>query len=100
VHDAICFHAQQCIEKYLKAWLQEANIPFPRTHDLKELLELIVPTIPIWQTWQADLSGLSEHAVDSRYPGKFATAEDTTYAMRICDEVRQAVRKQLKLPMI
>jgi HEPN domain-containing protein/predicted nucleotidyltransferase len=100
VHDAICFHAQQCIEKYLKAWLQEANIPFPRTHDLKELLELIVPTIPIWQTWQADLSGLSEHAVDSRYPGKFATAEDTAHTMRICDEVRQAVREQLKLPMI
>ena len=21
VYDAICFHAQQCIEKYLKAWL-------------------------------------------------------------------------------
>ena len=54
VHDAICFHAQQCIEKYLKARLQEANIPFPRTHDLKELLEPIVPTIPIWRTWKAE----------------------------------------------
>ncbi len=99
VHDAICFHAQQCIEKYLKAWLQEANIPFPRTHDLKELLELIVPTMPIWQTWQSEFSTLSEHAVDSRYPGKFATAEDTAHAMRICNEVRQAIRDQLKPPL-
>lgn len=27
-YDAVCFHAQQCTEKYLKALLQEANIPF------------------------------------------------------------------------
>jgi HEPN domain-containing protein len=38
VQDAIYFHAQQCIEKYLKASLQEANIAFRRTHDLEELL--------------------------------------------------------------
>jgi HEPN domain-containing protein len=25
-HDSACFHAQQCVEKYLKAWLQEAGI--------------------------------------------------------------------------
>ena len=99
VHDAICFHAQQCIEKYLKARLQEANIPFPRTHDLKELLEPIVPTIPIWRTWKAEFKVLSEHAVDSRYPGKFATADDTAHAMHICGEVRRAVREQLKLSL-
>ena len=32
-YDAACFHAQQCIEKYLKARLQEAEVPFGRTHD-------------------------------------------------------------------
>ena len=98
VNDAICFHAQQCIEKYLKAWLQEANIPFPRTHDLKELLNLIVPTLPAWDSWRDDFSKLSEHAIDPRYPGKFATADETAHAMHICNEVRQAVREQLKLP--
>ena len=34
VFDAVGFHAQQCIEKYFKARLQEANVAFPRTHDL------------------------------------------------------------------
>ena len=99
VHDVICFLAQQCVEKYLKAWLQEADIPFPRTHDLKGLLKLITPTVPDWRSWQNDFSGLSGHAVDSRYPGKFATADDTAHAMHICNEVRQAVREQLKLPL-
>ena len=99
VNDVICFLAQQCVEKYLKAWLQEANIPFPRTHNLKELLELIAPTMPVWRAWLADFSILSEHAVDPRYPGKFATADEAAHAMRICGEVRRAVREQLKLPL-
>ena len=99
VNDVICFLTQQCVEKYLKAWLQEANIPFPRTHDLQELLELIVPTVPSWRVWHADFSVLSEHAVDPRYPGKFATPDDTAQAMRICNEVQRAVREQLKLPV-
>ncbi len=29
-YDAVCFHAQQCDEKYLKARLQEANLPSPK----------------------------------------------------------------------
>ena len=99
VNDVICFLAQQCVEKYLKAWLQEANIPFPRTHDLQELLTLIVPALPAWDAWREDFSKLSEHAVDPRYPGKFATADETAHAMRICNEVRRTVRQQLKLPL-
>ncbi len=97
LHDIICFHVQQCIEKYLKAWLQEANIPFSKTHDLPELLELIVPTVSIWQTWEPDFKIISTYAVDSRYPGDTATAENTQHAMGICDEVRQAIRTQLEL---
>lgn len=97
-HEAVCFHLQQCIEKYLKASLQEANIPIPRTHDLKELLDLIVPIMPTWHTWAPALSKLSKHAVKIRYPGDSATADDTEYALRICNEVRQAGRTHLKFP--
>ncbi len=96
--DVICFHAQQCIEKYLKAWLQEANIPAPRTHKLEELLNLIVPTIPDWQTWRPDFSTLSNHAVDFRYPGKSASEENAEHAVNTCNMVRDALREALKLP--
>ena len=98
VHDTICFHAQQCVEKYLKAWLQEANIPAPRTHDLEELLNLIVSTLPAWSRWQPTLKIITAYAVESRYPGDSRTADDTHHAMQICDEARHAVRTQLKLP--
>lgn len=38
----VCFHAQQCAEKYLKALLTLHAVPFPKTHHLPELL----PTSP------------------------------------------------------
>ena len=39
-HDAACFHAQQCIEKYFKGVLQLADTHFDRTHDLTVLNDL------------------------------------------------------------
>src|SRR5437667_10662757 len=47
--DGACFHAQQCIEKYLKARLQEADLAFPRSHDLERLLDLVKPVEPLWE---------------------------------------------------
>ena len=96
LYDIICFHAQQSIEKYLKAWLQEANILVPRTHNLEELLDIIVQTLPTWAHWQPDFKRITGYAVDPRYPGDSRTAEDTQHAMHVCDEVRQAVRAHLK----
>ena len=102
--NGMCFHAQQCAEKYLKAWLQENNIPVPRihnleelTHNLEELLDLILPTIPSWHSWKTDLAVLSKHAVDTRYVGQSPTAADAEYAMQICEKVRQGVRAELNL---
>jgi HEPN domain-containing protein len=36
-----CFHAQQCAEKALKGLLSDRGIPFPRTHVLEVLLDLL-----------------------------------------------------------
>jgi HEPN domain-containing protein len=47
VPDAVCFFCQQCVEKYLKARLLEAGIAFPRTHDLRQLLNVCVQVEPL-----------------------------------------------------
>lgn len=39
VTDMVCFHMQQCVEKYLKAFLSWKQVPFRRTHDIAELIE-------------------------------------------------------------
>jgi len=44
--DAVCFHAQQAVEKYLKGLLQQNEITFSKTHDLSVLLNLTLPVFP------------------------------------------------------
>ena len=96
-YNITCFNAQQCIEKYLKAWLQEANLPTRRTHELNELLDVIVPVRPAWEAWRSDFSAFDKYAVDARYPGYIATEADAEHAVGICNEVRQTVRDMLAL---
>ncbi len=97
MEDQVCFHAQQCVEKYLKAWLQEANLRVPRTHNLNALLCLIMPTHPEWRAWRTDFKKFKTHAVEVRYE-TFATAADVEHAVRICTEIRTAIRTVLQLP--
>ncbi len=96
-YDAACFHAQQCAEKYLKAWLQEQNTPFGRTHNLPALLDLIVPAEPSWELLRPTLRALSVYAVDYRYPGHSANKILAREAVELCREVRQWVRRDLGL---
>ena len=70
--DIICFHAQQCVEKYLKAWLQESGIPLIKSYDLLALLDLILPEMPSWRVWQSNFLVIAPYAVEFRYPGKSA----------------------------
>ena len=60
-----CFDAQQAAEKALKALLVALGIPFPKTHDLERLLELIRPRIPVPLELEA-LVRLNPFAVASR----------------------------------
>ena len=59
-HDPTCFHAQQCVEKYLKGRLTEAGIPFPKTHDLDMLLNLALTIEPRWSTFSGSFITLPD----------------------------------------
>lgn len=72
-YDGACFHAQQCAEKYLKAKLNEAGLPFDKTHDLLKLLTQATTVEPGWAVLQPMAIFLSDFAVQFRYPGKRAT---------------------------
>lgn len=81
--DAVCFHAQQAVEKYLKANLQLWNIPFEKTHDLTILLDLAVRKAARWEQMRADMRWLSFFAVRIRYPGEEAAMDDARRAVEI-----------------
>jgi len=87
-YDAVCFHAQQCAEKYPKACLQEAAIPFPRTHDLAVLLNLLLSAQPSLAPLRPALDTLTAYAVDVRYPGQVSTKVTAREALKLCRPVR------------
>lgn len=60
------FHAQQAIEKALKAWLAALGVSYPKTHDLRLLLVLLEENNQeIEELW--DLLEFSPYAVQLRY---------------------------------
>ena len=81
--DDLCFDAQQAAEKSIKAVLVHRGIDFPKTHNIRSLLELSDPmgSQISKEIWQA--IGLTNYAVETRYPGP---AEPVTR-----NEYRQAV---------
>jgi Uncharacterized conserved protein related to C-terminal domain of eukaryotic chaperone, SACSIN len=97
VCDAACFHCQQTIEKYFKARLFEARLPFPKTHDLVVLLHLLLPVEPLWKSYEPAVKGLTEYAVSFRYPGDNATLAETKLALKHCLSLREEVRRSLGL---
>jgi hypothetical protein len=42
--DTVCFHAQQVVEKYLKALLVLKGIPFPKSHNIEDIIALLPPS--------------------------------------------------------
>jgi HEPN domain-containing protein len=70
---AICFHAQQAVEKFLKAFLVYKGIDFPRTHDVDMLLAMCKPLHA--DAFNIELKELTEFGVDVRYPDDFFTPE-------------------------
>jgi HEPN domain-containing protein len=92
-YDVVCFHAQQCAEKYLKATGVHERMSVPRTHDLMELLSLlpsgIRPTMPA-----EELAELNPYGIDIRYPGFFesVTRDDATRALSIANRIRVPCR--------
>jgi len=93
----ICFHCQQCAEKYLKARLYEAGIDFPKTHDLWSLLKLVLPVEPLWELARSSLRLLNEYSINFRYPGDTATPEDAQLTVTHCTSFRRLARQSLGL---
>ncbi len=95
IADAVCFHCQQCAEKYLKAHLQEHEIEFERTHDLSPLLELCVALDKDFEGLDDDVHELDRYAVIVRYPGIIIKADTAEEALKQAGRVRKFVRSKL-----
>jgi HEPN domain-containing protein len=66
--DTVCFHAQQCVEKYVKALLVSEAVDFPKTHDLGALVALL-PARRRPPLSAEEEGRLTDYATVARYPG-------------------------------
>ena len=94
--DTVCFHAQQCAEKYLKGLLTARGIGFRSIHNLIELFRLLPqPDQAVLTSLRLDV--LNPYIIEGRYP----TGEDpldrpeAETAVAIAREIREAVRALL-----
>lgn len=98
VWDVVCFLAQQCAEKYMKGFLEEHIITFPKTHDLLVLLSSSGGLLPGLDSLKPHLAHLSTFGIAARYPGVQADRRAAEAAIKTAEAVRTIVRAKLGLP--
>ncbi len=93
--ETACFHAQQCVEKYLKSVLVLRGVDFPRTHSIRALVAMLPaglrPKLTVVEQDQ-----LTEYATTTRYPGDYepVTLAGARRAIRLANRVRSEIRKR------
>ncbi|MDA1193165.1 MAG: HEPN domain-containing protein [Candidatus Poribacteria bacterium] len=65
---SVCFHAQQCAEKCLKAFLTIRGVEAELTHDLGKLCRQCLALDEVFDIWLPKIAGMSRYAVEPRYP--------------------------------
>lgn len=92
----IAYHAQQCVEKYLKAHLVLQGIDFPYTHNIARLLELCAESAG-WAGTLEDAETLTPYAITTRYPGadEAVSRKEALEAIEIASRARRVIRKEL-----
>jgi len=74
--EVVGFHAQQAVEKLLKALLNHRRVAFRRTHDLTELLDLLTAADVVVPAEIAEVRQLGPYAAELRYEDiSFGTEE-------------------------
>jgi HEPN domain-containing protein len=98
----VCFHAQQAVEKMMKAMLVKNDEPYPKSHDLNRLNSLIGR--PIWlEPHLEHLIFLNQIYIPTRYPeaavgtlpDRMPGEEEATHALKWAEEICQLIRDRL-----
>ncbi len=84
---AAAFHAQQAAEKFLKAFLVRLQVPFPKTHNIEQLLQLAAPSDPALEKELTSATILTPYGIEFRYPGE--EIADLETAQQAVDEAKR-----------
>jgi HEPN domain-containing protein len=91
--DAGVYHCQQAAEKSLKALLALDAHPFPRSHNLRSLLDLALPQHPELSILADACMLLTPYATEFRYPGDIFEPDpsEATEALLLAQDIINAI---------
>jgi HEPN domain-containing protein len=95
--DLVCYHCQQSVEKYLKAYLVAQGASPPAIHDLRQLLLLCTNFDALLAGLEPLAKFLNPYGVLVRYPGLSATIEESKEAVKAARHIRALLREKLGL---
>jgi HEPN domain-containing protein len=84
------FHAQQTVEKLLKAWLSSLGIKYERTHDLQNLFSLLKDNNQLVPTSFEELDYLTDFAVNLRYDS-FESLDASINRKELIEKVKELI---------
>jgi len=95
--DTACFHCQQSVEKYLKAYLFYKGEKIPKIHDLTKLRKACADLDADFDL--IDFKDLNAYAVEARYPDNFIepSADETKEYLQIAEDVKKLVLNKVDL---
>jgi len=97
IYDYALFHAQQAIEKYLKAFLVSRNRPLRKTHDISWLIEQCAKIDPDFlKLYDIGADELYPIGIEVRYPTSTEVLrEDIEEAIEIAKKVGKFVKRKI-----
>lgn len=91
--DTICFHCQQCAEKYMKGYLAHYKREIPKTHHLEKLLLSCVGIDSSFTQLATICEILTGYAVETRYPDDYYeyTREEAAQALGYATQIKDFI---------
>jgi len=94
---AVCFHCQQCVEKYLKAALAKQGGPIRKIRNLTVLNDLVAEQDARFEKLHDELGSLNPYSVVGRYPGSEPSIDEARRALDMASSLRRQMRDLLGL---
>jgi HEPN domain-containing protein len=97
-NEAVGFHAQQAVEKFMKAFLVRHQIEFPKTHNISVLKELIAKVDQKLSQQFVPMEVLTAYGVEYRYPGVYDPVSQTQgkEALSLAEQARDLILSKLE----
>ncbi len=92
----MCYHCQQCVEKYLKAYIIFLGLSYPKTHNISQLIAVASKVDEgIIELNSTDI--LTGYAIESRYPDDYymPSAEEAHEAIRMVKTVKEYIASRV-----